>query len=209
MGFAFVPCLFATVVANACDLSMTIRGHSDRLMFGDPLFVQVTITNRSDKPVAGVLPSPDLGSLEFVISEPQGHLSYMAHSSGALAGPGTPGIFEPDKPHNSTRRGLRPGDSENGCSAETRPNCGGPNQKGKWWKRKWFFGPERRRRRCSERRRLRCRAGRTDHFTIDNRQYVIDRIQDGSNAGGADGPRQLIVETSETQICRSLMLLSS
>ena len=98
VAFTFVACLFATVVANACDLSMTIRGHTDRLMFGDPLYVEITMTNRGDTPVAGIEPDLDLGSLEFTITEEQGHLTYTMHLSGALAGPGAPEIFEPGKP---------------------------------------------------------------------------------------------------------------
>ncbi len=98
LTFLAIAVLFLSSATNACDLSLTIVPHSDRVVFGDPLYIKVTLTNRTDKPVAG--PRPDLifGSLSFTVSDAYGPLSYTAMSGGGLMGGLEMLVFEPGKP---------------------------------------------------------------------------------------------------------------
>ena len=53
----------------AADLEVAIRIHPAEIIVGDPLYVEVTITNRGREPVKGPTPDLLLGSLRFDMRE--------------------------------------------------------------------------------------------------------------------------------------------
>ncbi|MEX2173758.1 MAG: hypothetical protein WD872_05305 [Pirellulaceae bacterium] len=88
-SFSFVV-FFATLaigqtVAGA-GLEMTIRAHPRRVIFGDPLYLEVTIVNRGEEVVTGPKPIPDLNTIGFPIYDPQTRLTINASSGGGGVG---------------------------------------------------------------------------------------------------------------------------
>lgn len=64
-------------LAIGCDLELDLRAHSEILVFGDPLYVEVTLRDRSDDPFASpvfLVPQPQAWSrrLSLVFSFPRG-----------------------------------------------------------------------------------------------------------------------------------------
>jgi len=80
----------------ASGVELTIRPHTDRIVFGDPLYVEVELVNRGEAPVSGPPPDLEVGTLAFTISHSETRLSYL-HSVGG-AGGSEPVVFEPGKP---------------------------------------------------------------------------------------------------------------
>ncbi len=90
--------LCISAAASASDVRVTFLPHTDRLVFGDPLYVQVTLTNHGGKPVAGPRPDLSFGSLAFTISDAYGHLAYRTIAGAGLQGGLEMLVFEPGKP---------------------------------------------------------------------------------------------------------------
>jgi len=69
-----------------CDLELTMRVHSDRIVFGDPLYVEVAVVNRGEHPVS--LPPPDLvfGTLSFLVSDVTGSFSCRTPVGSGVVG---------------------------------------------------------------------------------------------------------------------------
>ncbi len=97
MTFALVAMVLPAAKALTCELALTMQVHSDRIVFGDPLYVEVTVANHGEHPVS--VPPPDLvfGTLWFSISDVTGSLSCRTP-----VGSGAVGILGP--------RVLRPGE---------------------------------------------------------------------------------------------------
>ncbi len=57
-------------IANASDLEISIRPHVRRIVFGDPLYVEVTFLNRGDMILTGPLPRPDTNAFVFRVRDP-------------------------------------------------------------------------------------------------------------------------------------------
>gem|GEM_PF-6994742 len=85
--------------AQACDLELTMRVHTDRIVFGDPLYIEVTLANRGEKPLSVVPPSTMSGNLLFSIAEVTGTFSYLmpVGRGGPLASPPQPVLLYPGK----------------------------------------------------------------------------------------------------------------
>lgn len=83
----------------ACDLQITVRPHRKDVVFGDPLYVEVTIVNRAKEPVSSLRPCLDFNTFWFTVSSLDRELSYStAHDrGGGLMGGLEPIVFEPGK----------------------------------------------------------------------------------------------------------------
>lgn len=88
--------LLANGDAPRCTLEMTIRLHTDTVLFGDPLYVEVTIVNRGEEPVSGRRPDLWLNTLRFTMSHSKSRMSYTYSEGGAYGD--KPIVFEPHKP---------------------------------------------------------------------------------------------------------------
>jgi hypothetical protein len=104
-AFALLLLPIALVSAEArparCDLHITIRAHADRVVFGDPLYVEMTIVNESEDPVSG--PPPDdmfITSWFMVSSMDKSGLSYSNHYEYGcpMRGGIRPIVFQPHQP---------------------------------------------------------------------------------------------------------------
>ncbi len=62
--------LLPSKLASASDLEVSIRPHVRRVFFGDPLYVQVTIVNRSERVVTGPTPRLDGTNFVFYVYDP-------------------------------------------------------------------------------------------------------------------------------------------
>jgi hypothetical protein len=70
------------LAAHAKDLAISIRSHADTLVFGDPLFVEVTVVNRGKETIR----APALGLLEFIVKERDSDLQLTLPGGGWLTG---------------------------------------------------------------------------------------------------------------------------
>jgi hypothetical protein len=88
--------------APACDLRLTIRPHADRVFFGDPLYVEVTILNEGEEPVSKLPPDYDFFTRSWfmISSTDRTGLSYSnQYEYGCpMMGGVKPIFFEPGKP---------------------------------------------------------------------------------------------------------------
>jgi hypothetical protein len=66
------------LVSHAKDLVVTIRPHAEILIFGDPLFVEITVVNRGTES----LRAPAPGLLEFIATERESGLQFACPGGG-------------------------------------------------------------------------------------------------------------------------------
>ncbi len=109
----FVPAFVAatslfTVPLHASDLELTIRAHSARVQFGDPLYIEVTIVNRGKETVTAPLPHPD-DSFGFRIHDPKTELQIRQGGTGGFVGTEKPVEYLPGKAVKHYWRLLLPG----------------------------------------------------------------------------------------------------
>jgi hypothetical protein len=83
--------------AGANSLEITIRPHSREVTFGDPLYVEVTITNRGEEVIVAQPPHPALRTFEFKVYDPETDLEVGAGEGGGFGG-GDLVRYEPGKP---------------------------------------------------------------------------------------------------------------
>jgi hypothetical protein len=85
------------LAAHAKDLAISIRPHADMLVFGDPLFVEVTVVNRGKETIRA--PAP--GLLEFIVKERDSDLQLTCPGGGwppGLAGDTPIHAYAPNQP---------------------------------------------------------------------------------------------------------------
>jgi len=92
-----IHCLLGSRVGGS-DLEVSIRPHARQVIFGDPLYVEVTIVNRGQAAVTAPSPDLTLGTFELELYNPQTGLSVVPQDWGR--GFGIPGQvrYEPGKP---------------------------------------------------------------------------------------------------------------
>ena len=86
--------------AAASDLELRVRTHASEIVFGDPIYVEVTIVNRGKETVIGPHPAPDLSTLDFFAYDPRTRLRLSIADTGGAAG-GQPVKYEPGVPIRS------------------------------------------------------------------------------------------------------------
>ncbi|MEX2173761.1 MAG: hypothetical protein WD872_05320 [Pirellulaceae bacterium] len=59
--------LALSVDCSARDFAVTVQPHVSRIVFGDPLYVEVTIVNTTDKVLSGPTPDPGLNTFVFEV----------------------------------------------------------------------------------------------------------------------------------------------
>ncbi len=101
---ALLLCLAALLPSNltrAADLEVSIRPHVRRIFFGDPLYVQVSIVNRSERVVTGPTPRLDGTNFVFYVYDPNKDSPDSPVPQVAVGGPVSVAKtvqFEPGKP---------------------------------------------------------------------------------------------------------------
>jgi hypothetical protein len=91
--------LAATNRAAAADLEVTIHPHAERVVFGDPLYLEVTIVNNGDAPVTGPMPHPDLNTLALrLLISNIGSDEWIVLPSFGPAPQAKTMVFEPGQP---------------------------------------------------------------------------------------------------------------
>jgi len=82
----------------ACDLEITVRPHRKDVVFGDPLYLEVTFVNRAEEAVSGLPPDLELKTFWFNVARLDGELSYSTrHELGGGMQGGNLIVFEPGK----------------------------------------------------------------------------------------------------------------
>ncbi|MEX2173760.1 MAG: hypothetical protein WD872_05315 [Pirellulaceae bacterium] len=94
---AFLAASLLFAKANAAGLEMTIRGHANEVVFGDPLYVEVTIVNRGDAVATARCLSHYLGTFRYEIYDVDRQLIFRPPGGGGLGGC-DPVTYEPGKP---------------------------------------------------------------------------------------------------------------
>jgi hypothetical protein len=90
--------LIASRGVKADEWELKIRPHATRVVFGDPLYVEATLTNRGKEPALAPAFSLDTANVGFRVRNPETRLEFgAAGGDGAYfnAGAGGPGKHEP------------------------------------------------------------------------------------------------------------------
>lgn len=90
-----LPLAFEPTQALACGLALTMRAHSDRVVFGDPLYVEVAVVNRSEKPISVLRPDLMFATVSFRIAEATGLLSCRTPVGSGACGAMAPVLLKP------------------------------------------------------------------------------------------------------------------
>jgi len=93
--------LFADQPADACDLEISIRTHAQELVFGDPLYVEVTIVNRGKEVMSAPRPIPQVNTFALKFHDPETDMVIGDGGGGGCYGLGKPLRLEPGKPVKS------------------------------------------------------------------------------------------------------------
>jgi hypothetical protein len=96
-----VPFLFAGLIGpavEASDLTLSIRMHSTRVVFGDPLYIEVKIINAGSAAVSAPAPSPDHGRFGFRIYDPETGLEIRREGLRGYVSEPESVTYEPGKP---------------------------------------------------------------------------------------------------------------
>lgn len=74
----FAPLLALAFCATACasELEMVVRVHSRQIVFGDPLYIELSINNRSTDTISAPVPNPVLPGFEFAVYDDQTELHF-------------------------------------------------------------------------------------------------------------------------------------
>lgn len=88
-----------TVVTWASELEVSIRPHRQQIVFGDPLYVEVTIVNRGLGLAAAPNAHPDVNTFTFRAVDPSSDLETRIYGSGGggFGGAGTH-VYHPGRP---------------------------------------------------------------------------------------------------------------
>src|SRR5204862_5303987 len=87
---------------QAADLEVVIRSHAREIFVGDPLYVEMVITNRGADAVAALPPAPELGTLRLEFFSPERSVSLRCDAIGrGFVGKALPVRYEPGKPVHS------------------------------------------------------------------------------------------------------------
>jgi hypothetical protein len=95
--------------AQAFDLEMSIRANAHEVVFGDPLYLEVTIVNRGKETVTVRFPSEDLNTFGFRVFDPQNQLEFRTFGGGGVVGGVEPATYEPGRRVTLYRTVFLPG----------------------------------------------------------------------------------------------------
>jgi hypothetical protein len=91
--------LVVSAYVSAADLNVRLSAHSNQLIVGDPLYVELAIVNSSKKDVSALPPVFEFGTYAIKVYDPDRDLETSLHGSGGgLIGGLSDVCYEPGKP---------------------------------------------------------------------------------------------------------------
>jgi hypothetical protein len=82
----------------ASDLELAIRPHAGQVVFGDPIYIEVLITNRGNDAVVAPAPHPEMNTIGFKVYDPDTDLEISSGAlGGGFVGAASPVRYEPGK----------------------------------------------------------------------------------------------------------------